>query len=255
MTDDSRQDLIERLTAMADDELVLGHRNSEWTGHAPLLEEDIALANLAQDELGHAVQWYELRSSLDGSDPDDLAFGRAAEGFRSCRLVSLPRGDWAFTMLRQFLFDSYEAELLQGLSSSRWAPLAAAAAKISREELFHLRHSRLWLERLALGTEESRRRLLSACDVALPELPGLLAPLPGDERLSEAGYFPAADDLASAVRARLGLAFAAVGLDLTESLTPTSEPTGDRGGPDPDLGELLATMQSVARADPQATSW
>lgn len=248
-----RSALVERLTALADDELILGHRNSEWTGHAPLLEEDIALANLAQDEIGHAQLWYQLRGSLDGSDPDVLVFHRDAAEYRSCRLVELPRGDWAFTMARQFLFDAYEAELLPRLRRSAWQPLADAAAKITREELFHLRHSGLWLERLAVGTDESRRRLLAALELALPELPGLLAPLPQDAVLVGLGHLPAAEELASAVLARVSQAFAELDLPTSGIPVETGETARHRHGPE--LEELLATMQSVARADQEAWAW
>lgn len=256
--------LAERLTALADDELVLGHRNAEWTGHAPLLEEDIAIANVAQDEIGHAVLWYGLLQDLTGQDPDRLAFFRHADGFRTSVLVERPRGDWAFTMLRQFLFDSYEAELLARLTASSWAPLAETTAKIANEEIFHLRHSRTWFERLALGTEESRRRLEDACALALPELHGLLAAHPGEELLSEAGYAPPSEELASALWQRLQGDFAAVELDLSRWLP--AGPVAAAGSPglpgdverkdvDEHLVELVSTMQSVARADPEAQSW
>lgn len=254
MSDELSRALIERLTAMADDELILGHRNSEWTGHAPLLEEDIALANLAQDEIGHAATWYGLRSSLDGSDPDELVYRRGEGEYRNCRLVELPRGDWAFTMLRQFLFDAYEAELLPRLKVSAWSPLAEAAAKIANEELFHLRHSGLWLERLALGTAESQGRLERALALAAPALPGLLAAPPGGEALAEAGYFPASAELAAAVQGRLARKFSAVGLDAERWFRPLAEPVS-RIAHGPELGELLGTMQSVFRADPEAASW
>ena len=100
------QSLIAQLLAFADDEFLLGHRDSEWTGHAPLLEEDFAFSNLAQDELGHALIWYTiLHEQLDQPSPDRLAFWRKAGEFRNATLGELPRGDWAFTIIRQYLFD------------------------------------------------------------------------------------------------------------------------------------------------------
>ncbi|HRP48297.1 MAG TPA: phenylacetate-CoA oxygenase subunit PaaC, partial [Trueperaceae bacterium] len=147
------------------------------------LEEDIAIANVAQDEIGHAVAWLELRAALDGSDPDRLVFFRAASDYRSAWLSEQPRGDWAFTMLRQYLFDAYEAELLARLSASSYRPLADTAAKVAREELFHLRHSALWVERLAFGTDESRKRLQAALNELWPLMPQLLTALPGDALL------------------------------------------------------------------------
>lgn len=272
MREEVRGALVERLTAMADDELLLGHRDSEWTGHAPLLEEDIALANLAQDEIGHAQLWYELRGALDGSDPDRLVFQRAPEEYRSCRLVELPKGDWAFTMARQFIFDAYEAELVPRLTRSAWTPLAEAAAKVAREELFHLRHSGLWFERLALGTDESRTRLEAALQTALPELPGLLAPLKHDRVLVELGHLPDPAELTAAVYDRLERAFEAAEVatdllraqrarsrqaarSLADATAALNDPGEERRTPGPERSELLADMQSVARADPGAQAW
>jgi len=258
MREDVRAALVERLTAMADDELLLGHRDSEWTGHAPLLEEDIALANLAQDEIGHAQLWYELRGRLDGSDPDLLVFQREAEEFRSCRMVELPRFDWAFTMVRQFLFDAYEAELLARLRRSAWAPLAEAATKVAREELFHLRHSGLWFQRLTLGTDQSRARTLAALERLLPELPGLLAPAPYDLVLADHGHVPDPDELVSAVFARLQLAFEAADVPtagLLEQRQRCLAPGSGRQVAGAERRALLAEMQEVARADPEAAAW
>jgi len=244
--------LIARLTAMADDELILGHRDSEWTGHAPLLEEDIALANIAQDEIGHALLWLEVRTGLDGSDPDALAFFREAGDFRNVRLVELPRGDWAFTMLRQFLFDAFETELLERLARSSYAPLAEAAAKAAKEEIFHLRHSGLWLERLAHGTEESRRRLEAALEQLWPYLPQLWQAQAGDAALAEAGVVPEPTGLEEAARGRVLAALARVGVASPAEVAPNP---GGRERHGEALVALLIDMQSVARADPGVDAW
>lgn len=243
--------LIERLTAMADDELILGHRLSEWTGHAPLLEEDIALANIAQDELGHALLWFEARAELDGSDPDALAYFRDAGAYRNVRLVELPKGDWALTMVRQYLFDVYESAFFGSLSASSYAPLAEAAAKAAKEELFHLRHTGLWLRRLGHGTEESHRRAQDALDTLWPYFPQLFEALPGDEPLRAAGVIPdlaeVADRVTETVVAKLHEA----------GLRPPEAPAnpGDRSHHTEALVTLLIDMQSVARSDPGASAW
>ncbi|HEX7000761.1 MAG TPA: 1,2-phenylacetyl-CoA epoxidase subunit PaaC [Trueperaceae bacterium] len=252
MTADVTSALIARLTAMADDELLLGHRDSEWTGHGPLLEEDIALANLAQDEIGHAVLWYGARSQLDGADPDALAFARPAEDFLSCAFVEQPRGDWAFTLLRQFLFDTYEAEVLARLERSPHAPLAEAAAKARREELFHLRHTGMWVRRLGLGTEESRRRSLDALQVLWPLYHGLVAALPGDGVLVEAGVLPDWETLRGATFDRARTALVAAELDPGRDPDPTA---AERDVVREQRRELLATLQEVARQDPEAAAW
>lgn len=249
-----RTALVDQLTAMADDELILGHRDAQWTGHAPILEEDIALANLAQDEIGHAITWYGLRSAIDGSDPDHLVFFRDAPRFLNSWLVELPRGDWAFTMLRQFLFDTYEAELLARLARSSFEPLARAAAKIGREELFHLRHSGLWLERLAKGTAESQERLLKALATAWPLMPQLLAPMQGTPELHTAGIWPDPDELGEAVLNSARAVLDDVGA--TAGPRPrTGGPPARRGTHAAHFDELIATLQSVARADQEAVLW
>ena len=152
--------LADWLLARADDELMLAHRNSEWTGHAPIIEEDIALANLAQDELGHATLWYGLLANLRGrpeSYADELVYFRDAAGWRNAQLVELPKGDWAFTMVRQYLFDSYEMAVLPALMRSAHEPLAHVAQKIQREELYHFKHSSLWVRRLPLPAQVWQR--------------------------------------------------------------------------------------------------
>lgn len=242
------RDLTRRLLAFADDELILAHRNSEWTGHGPILEEDIALANLAQDELGHAIIWFGLVEREGGGDPDELAYFRGPEEFLNAALVELPRGDWAFTMLRQYLFDSYEALLLAELERSAHRPVAEAAAKMLREERFHLRHTRLWLDRLGRGTAESNARMQRALDQLWPYAGGLFAPLPGDASLVEAGVLPDLARLEAAWRSLVEPQLAAAGLRV---------PTGggsapERGSHTPHLATLLSDMQGVARADPEA---
>ena len=246
--------LSDQLTALADDELLLGHRNAEWTGHAPILEEDIALANLAQDEIGHAIVWYGLRAAIDGSDPDRLVYFRDAPQFLNAWLVELPRGDWAFTMLRQFLFDTYEAELLAGLARSRYQPLAQAATKIGREELFHLRHSGLWLERLAHGTTESYQRLATTLATAWPLMAQLLEPIPASVGLQAAGIWPDQKLLREAVVSRARAALTGVGLTVGP-LAPAGGQLSARGTHTEHLDDVLTKLQSVARADPEATLW
>ncbi|MFC4427690.1 1,2-phenylacetyl-CoA epoxidase subunit PaaC [Deinococcus navajonensis] len=253
LTPELRAALIEKLTALADDEIILAHRDSEWTGHAPILEEDIALANIAQDELGHATLFLELRRELDGSEADQLAFFRDAAEYRCARLVELPRGDWALTMLRQFLFDAYEALWLDEARASTYAPLAEVAAKAVREERFHLQHSALWVERLALGTDESRRRIQNALDELWPFVSQLFAPLPGEDLLAAAGLVP---DLGR-VRERwdgVVLPHLTSKCGLTRPAVAEGAPEG-RGVHTEHLPALLAEMQAVARAHPTAEVW
>lgn len=164
--------MAEYLIGLGDDELILAHRDSEWAGHAPILEEDIAFANIALDEMGHAAAWYRLAGEVRGQStetyPDEMVFARNADEFRNVQMVELPNGDWAFSLLRQYLFDSLEAVRLEALAASDWGPLADTAAKIRPEELYHLRHTKAWVRRLGLGTEESNRRMQQALDKLYP---------------------------------------------------------------------------------------
>lgn len=199
MEETTKAALCEYLLALADDELILGHRDSEWCGHAPLLEEDIAFANLALDELGHAQAWYTLLADLRGEEadhyPDRLVFHRPAHAFRNSQMVELPNRDWAFSMLRQYLFDAYELLNLEALEVSAHQPLAEAAGKFRLEELYHHRHTRAWVQRLALGTEESHRRMQAALDDLWPLTAQLFSHILEEDTLTGMGYLPSAAEL------------------------------------------------------------
>ena len=252
LTDTQKEALIRRLTALADEEIILAHRDGEWTGHAPILEEDIALANIAQDELGHALLYLGLRSDLDGSDPDRLAMFRKAAEYTNTRLVELPRGDWATTMVRQFLYDAFEALWLEAAAKSTYAPLAEVAQKALREEKFHLQHTALWVERLALGTEESSRRTQTALQELWPYAAQLFQAVDGEAELVEAGILP---DM-TAVRERWEALMVKhlqdkCGLRMSREAFPGPS----RENHTEHLVPLLATMQKLAREVPNAEVW
>ena len=153
---------------LGDDSLILGHRLSEWISHAPFLEEDIALGNVALDFVGRARLFYQYAAErLEGDACEDkLAYGRDTQGFSNLLICELPRGDFAFTMCRQFLYDAFSLPLMQNLCGSSDERLAAIAAKAEKESRYHLRRSQEWMLRLGGGTDESHRRL----EVALDEL-------------------------------------------------------------------------------------
>ena len=241
--------LSARLLAMADDELILAHRNAEWTGHAPILEEDIALANLAQDELGHATTLLGLLEPFNGRTPDQLAYFREAAEFRNVQLVELPKGDWALTMLRQYLFDAYEHVLYEALLGSTYQPLADVVAKFRGEELYHLRHSHVWVERLGLGTAESHRRMQQSLDLLWPYTAQLFRPMAGDNQLVAQGLFPDVAALQDKWLAIVLPHLKASGLEVSEDAEAV---TAGRADHTPHLAELLTDMQVVARWDPDA---
>ncbi len=177
------------LLALADDELMLGHRDAEWTGHAPLIEEDIAFSNIAQDELGHSLVWFSLYQQLTDKKPDAMAFEREWSQFTCCRFVTYPKGDFAYTAMRQYLFDEAEQVRLRAFSHSIYEPLKEASAKILREEAYHLMHSQGLIERLSDATGESHRRMQAALDAAFPQALGMFETLEGEVELITAGVF------------------------------------------------------------------
>lgn len=250
--------LVELLTGLADDELVLGHRDSEWCGNAPILEEDIAFANLALDEIAHANLWAGLLAGLAGEDPekypDRLFFFRQAADYRCVQMVELPRGDWAFSMLRQYLFDAAELGRLEDLRRSAYPPLADVAAKIHTEEFYHYRHTHAWVRRLGLGTEESHRRMQVAVDQLWPYTAQLFARQPGEALLAGADYAQPAASLRPAWEARILPTLQDCHLIIpSRNGEPAAlQVSATREQHTPHLKLLLAEMQSVARLDPQA---
>lgn len=244
--------LADYLLALADDELVLAHRNSEWTGHAPILEEDIAFANIALDEIGHANLWYQRVQDLTGQQPDQLAFFRAAPEYRCAQFVELPKGDWSFSMLRQYLFDAAEAVRLPALSASRWQPLAETAAKIKTEEIYHYRHTQAWVKRLGLGTEESHRRLQTALDALWPYALQLFVPPPDELVLAAEGLVPTSADMQRAWEDLALPRLREAGLTVPEARQPAAT---DRATHSEHLAVLLETMQEVARMEAPGTEW
>ncbi|HET9014627.1 MAG TPA: 1,2-phenylacetyl-CoA epoxidase subunit PaaC [Thermomicrobiaceae bacterium] len=188
------------LLTLADDELVLGYRDSEWTAVAPMVEEDVAFSSLAQDEIGHARLYYTLAGELLDADPDHLALLRPKDAYYHARLVerrATPRyvesgehlggGDWALAVARRFLYDLFDDLRTESLLASTWAPLAGATRKVRREETYHLRHGEAWWSALARGQGEAPSRLAAALVAIWPDLLGLFEEAPGEEALVAAG--------------------------------------------------------------------
>jgi ring-1,2-phenylacetyl-CoA epoxidase subunit PaaC len=240
------------LLRLADDQLVLGHRLSEWTGHAPTLEEDIALANIALDHIGAARMLYDRAAEVhdEGLSQDDYAYRRDARGYMNALLVERPNGDFAQTITRQLFFSAFALPLWQALMESADATLAAIAAKCEKEARYHVRHSGDWFIRLGDGTEESRRRTEAAVEGLwrytgeLFELDSVIEPLiaegiAADPRAIEPAWHDTIDR-----------AFAEAGLAKPEG---GYMQTGGRTGVHTEaLGFILADMQFLQRAYPGA---
>ena len=182
------------LLALADDELIIGHRHSEWTGWAPHIEEDIAFSSIAQDEIGHANLFFNLIADLDGTSPDALAFGREPSGYRNAIICERPNGDWAYTLARHFLYESAETIRLESLSESSFKPLADASEKLLREERYHRLHADAWFDRLASGPVEARHQLAIALSSALPDALGLFEPFEHEDVAVDESIIPVRSD-------------------------------------------------------------
>jgi ring-1,2-phenylacetyl-CoA epoxidase subunit PaaC len=187
---ETRGALAELLLAMADDEFVLGFWDSEWTGIAPILEEDVAMSSVSQDEIGHAKALYELLAELTGEDADRIAFGRPVDDYRHAALMNHARTDWAFSIARRFLYEHADAVRLESLAASGYQPLADLAIKMRREETYHLLHFDLWLRRLAEGGEDSHARLADAIKGLWSDAQAVFAPLAGEACLVAARILP-----------------------------------------------------------------
>ena len=240
--------LAELLRSMADDEFVIGFSDSEWTGIAPILEEDVAMSSLAQDELGHAAALYGLLGGLLGEDPDALAYDRSPEAYRHCRLLDHGRGDWAMTIARRFLYDSADAVRLDALSGGTWQPLADLVGKLVREERYHRMHAEAWLTRLGRDGGEARTRLLVAMRTLQYDAATVFTPLPDEATLVDAGILAARmPELERRWRAAIGPALADLDLPMPP---PAAQPERGRLDHGAAFRWLWGEFTSVRRSEP-----
>jgi len=221
-------ELAQLLLALADDELVVGWRNSEWTGIAPFLEEDVAFSSIAQNEIGHARALYELVAEELGITADELAYDRPLADYRCAPLVQLRRMDWAATIARHVLYETADEIRIQALSSADDPIVAGIAARIDREEVYHRMHAEMWLARLQ-ASDDGRARLDAALDELWPYGLGVL----------DAAQRP---ELRERLEDRLGRSL------------PDADPV-ERGRNETELAELLDEMTSVRRTAPAGARW
>ncbi len=245
--------IVEYLLRLGDDRLILGHRLSEWCAHAPIPEEDIALANIALDSIGHASMLLSEAGRLEGKnrDEDALAFGRDVTEFRNCLLVERPNGDFAHTMVRQYLFDVYSDLLYGRLKGSAYGPLSEIATKAHKEITYHHRHSSQWVLRLGDGTAESHARTQTAVDELWRYTGELFREDTLEQSLSRAGVAPLSADLHDDWKKRVTglLAQATVTIPEEKAFYLQDSRAGRHSEA---LGHLLTVMQSVPRAHPGA---
>lgn len=248
--------LFEYLLRLGDNALILGHRTSEWCGRGPALEEDIALANTALDLIGQTQLWLALAGEVEGAgrSADDLAYRRDAMDFRNVLLVEQPNGDFAHTLVRQFLFDAWHMPTVQTLATSTDTRIADIAEKAVKEITYHLERSTDLVMRLGDGTDESRARVQAALDALWPFTDELRAGDDIERRLADDGVAASPDAVSAAWDAHVTEALRRGTLDRPEDGRGRFKGSGKHGRHSEHLGHLLAEMQSLPRAYPDA-SW
>lgn len=245
-----QEHLFQTLLRLADDSLILGHRLSEWCGHGPILEEDIALTNIALDLIGQATSLLTYAGEVEGKgrNEDDLAFLRYERDYRNSLLVEQPNGDFGQTIVRQFLFDAYRLELWTALCKSTDAQVAAIAEKSLKETKYHYRHSGEWLVRLGDGTAESHERVQKSLNLMWRYAADLFVEDEAQQWAEQQGIVPSMSDIKTVWLSRVK----EVVLEATLQLPNNDwEQVGGRKGQHTEhLGYLLAEMQYMQRAYP-----
>jgi len=244
--------LKELLYKIADDQLILGHRNSEWTGLGPILEEDIAFSSMAQDKIGQSHAFFQLLNRLGESNPDTLAFLRKGDNFHNCQLVELPNQEYDFSLIRHFLFDKAEILRFEMLSQSSYEPLALLARKLKGEVKYHVMHADTFIKQLGNANEESIDRLQTSLNECFPYALGIFEPSPYEEALIENGIFSGEVSLQSKWIETIFNTISKTQLVLPEIDNVKPVLGGRKGQHTKHLQPLLDEMSEVINIDPTA---
>jgi len=237
---------------LADNALIIGHRNSEWCGHGPVLEQDIAITNIALDHIGQARNFYQYAALVkaDASTEDSLAYLRTEREFRNCLLVEQRNGDWAQTVLRQFFFSNYQSLLYTSLEQSKDEQIAAISSKALKEVTYHLRWSSEWVIRLGDGTDESHNRMLKAINELWPYTGELFIPADFETRAMIDNVGTDITVLKGPWESKLKEVFDEAGLPVP---APGFSQTGGKQGTHTEyMGYILAELQYMQRTYPQS---
>lgn len=248
----TKEQQFDYLLRLGDNVLILGQRLGEWCGHGPILEQDIAITNIALDLVGQARNWLALAGELEGEgrDEDAIAFLRDNREFRNLLLVEQANEDFAYTIVRQFLFDSFNYYLHEGLSQSKNEQIAAIAARSLKEVTYHLRYSSEWMIRLGDGTEVSHRKMQQALNDLWPYADEALLPDEVDKAAHDAGWGPSLDEIKQLATEKRKAIISESTLELPEAHYP--QQGGKQGMHTEELGYILADLQWLQRAYPGA---
>jgi ring-1,2-phenylacetyl-CoA epoxidase subunit PaaC len=248
----NQEALKELIYKMADDLLILGHRNSEWTGLGPLLEEDIAFSSMAQDKIGQSNALYQMLHELGEETPDTIAFTRSAGQFHNCQLVELPNQEYDFSLVRHFLFDTADFLRWELLIHSSYEPLALLAKKIRGELRYHTLHANTWIKQLGSATEESISRLQNSLEVAMPYALGIFEESPFEKEIISTGLFEGEVELKKRWLAKIENTLSQTQLHLKDVKLMPAISGGRIGHHTEHLQPLLDEMSEVFRLDPKA---
>lgn len=242
--------LKELLYKIADDQLILGHRNSEWTGFGPLLEEDIAFSSMAQDKIGQSLALYTILNQLGESDPDTVAFTRNASQFHNCIFTELPNLEYDFSLVRHFLYDTALAIRFESLTRSSHQPLAQLATKVRGELRYHTLHANTWIKQLGSATEESVGRLQKSLDYSMPYALGMFEESPYEKEIIDSGIFAGEQATKDAWIKKIEEVISHTRLQLPDWKIVSPANGGRTGKHSEHLQPLLDEMSEVFRIDP-----
>lgn len=241
------------LLTIADDKLILGHRNSDWTGLAPILEEDIAFSALAQDDISHAAALYELIAAEQDTNADQIAFGRSPDEYRCAEIVEIHDDfDWAAALVRQLFCSHFDAQRYERLRGSTHPEVAALAGRLAAEQVAHTAHVDAWIRRLGRGNDDARGRLQAALDTLTPLACMLFEQVEGDDALAESGAYPADEHAFDQWAASISRVTDDAGLHVSLTAPDPSLCGGRRGVHSTQLKDLLDEMCEVFRLEPDA---
>ena len=252
MNEQTTTAIKELLYKMADDQLIIGHRNSEWTGLGPILEEDISFSSMAQDKIGQSQTLYTLLHELGEQEPDTVAFMRNANQFHNAQLLELPNGDYDFSLMRHFLFDHADQLRFEMLANSSYEALAKVARKIKGELKYHVFHANIWVEKLGSANEISHNKMQAALDLAWNYALGIFEEGANEDLLKTEGIFEGEKALQDKWMAAIAPVLLKAGLRIPDEKTWKPVLGGRKCIHTEHLTPLMDEMSEVFRYDPTA---